>query len=97
VLMLTLNNGLEVVVLYFLEGIQPFTRRHLSPLAAAVPLSVVALGAKALVPGWAPLAVGVALGLTAYAATPRYFGFTPAERRLAGTLTERNRSVLPRS
>ncbi|WP_458205439.1 lipopolysaccharide biosynthesis protein [Haladaptatus sp. NG-SE-30] len=29
-LMLTVNNGLEVAVLYYLEGLQPFTRNHSS-------------------------------------------------------------------
>jgi O-antigen/teichoic acid export membrane protein len=50
VLMLTVNNGLEVAVLYYLEGLQPFTRLHAKPLVAAVPLAAVALVAKLAVP-----------------------------------------------
>ncbi|MFB6150607.1 MAG: lipopolysaccharide biosynthesis protein [Haloarculaceae archaeon] len=96
VLMLALNNGVEVAVLYRLEGLQPFTRLHARPLAAAVPLAAVALAAKWTVPGPLAPAAGVALGLVAYAATLRWFGFTPVERRLAGTLADRYRAVLGR-
>ncbi|WP_323676503.1 lipopolysaccharide biosynthesis protein [Halorubellus sp. PRR65] len=94
VLMLTLNNTLEVVVLYRLEGLQPLTRRHGYTLVAAVPLAVAALGARALLPGALGLAVGVLLGLGAYAATLRRLGFTPVERRLVGTLADRYREAL---
>lgn len=88
-LMLTVNNGLEVVVLYYLEGLQPFTRLHARPLVAAVPLAGVTLLAKhALTGGVAPL-IGTAFGLLAYAATLRTLGFTRVERRLGATLVGR--------
>jgi O-antigen/teichoic acid export membrane protein len=98
VLMLTVNNGLEVAVLYYLEGLQPFTRRHAYPLLAAVPLAAVALAVRALaaggaVPGVVTPAVGTALGLAAYAGTLRRLGFTPVERRLGATLADRYRTV----
>lgn len=94
-LMLTVNNGLEVAVLYYLEGLQPFTRRHAHPLLAGVPLAGVALAARAsLASPLAPL-VGTLLGLCAYAAVLAAFGFSPAERRLAETLASRYRSLLP--
>ncbi len=95
VLMLTVNNGLEVVVLYHLEGLQPFTRRHLAPVAAAVPLAAVALAVRALGVPLAPL-VGTAAGLVAYGLALRAIGFTDVERRLAGTLVGRYRSALAR-
>ena len=93
VLMLTLNNGLEVVVLYRLEGLQPFTRLHARPLVAAVPLAALALAAKWTVPVAAPV-VGTAVGLAAYAAVLRSFGLTTAERRLGATLRDRYRTAL---
>ena len=94
-LMLTLNNGLEVVVLYRFEGLQPFTRRHLKPLGAGVVLAVVVLLAKATLPaGLAPV-FGTVAGLVAYASVLRWLGFTPTERRLAATLADRYREVLP--
>jgi O-antigen/teichoic acid export membrane protein len=64
VLMLTVNNALEVAVLYYLEGLQPFTRLHAKPLLAAVPLAAVTLAAKLAVPGPAGPFVGTATGLS---------------------------------
>jgi len=93
VLMLTVNNGLEVSVLYYFEGLQPFTRRHANPLVAAVPLGAVALAAKAFVPGPVAPLLGASLGLVAYALTLRALGVTPVERRLGETLVSRYRAV----
>ncbi|MBO4247838.1 lipopolysaccharide biosynthesis protein [Halomicrobium sp. IBSBa] len=95
-LMLTLNNGFEVAVLYRLEGLQPFTRLHLQPIAAGAVLAAVTLGAKATLPSTTALVVGTAAGLVAYAAVLRWLGFTPTERRLAETLLDRYRTRLSR-
>jgi O-antigen/teichoic acid export membrane protein len=94
-LMLTLNNGLEVAVLYHLEGLQPFTRLHAKPLVAAVPMAAVALAARATLPGATAAVVGSVVGLLAYALTLRALGFTRVERRLATTLLARYRASLP--
>ena len=95
-LMLTINNGLEVAALYYLEGLQPLTRLHARPILAAVPMAGVALGVKvALARPVAPV-VGTVLGLAVYALVLRRFGFTPVERRLAGTLADRYRAVAGR-
>ena len=94
-LMLTLNNGVEVLVLYYLEGLQPFTKRHSFPLLAAVPFGAVALVARALAPGAVGAVVGTLLGLAAFGATLRTLGFTPVERRLASTLAERYGAMVP--
>ena len=96
VLMLTLNNGLEVAVLYHFERLQPFTARHARPLVAGVPLGVVAWSAKAGLSGPLAPAVGAVGGLAVYVATLWLLGFTPTERRLAGTLRDRYREVLDR-
>lgn len=93
-LMLTLNNGLEVAVLYYLEGLQPFTRRHAKPLAAAVPLAAVAFAVRGLVSGWVAFVAGSVLGLVAYALALRTLGFTHVERRLGATMVERYRNAL---
>lgn len=93
-LMLALNNGLEVAVLYRVEGLQPFTRAHLRPVAAAVPLAAVALAARELAVPRAAV-VGTVLGLLAYAAVLRWFGVDPVERRLVGSLVDRYRTALP--
>jgi O-antigen/teichoic acid export membrane protein len=93
-LMLTVNNGLEVAVLYYLEGLQPFTRRHARPLIAAVPLAGIGVAVREV--GSAPLApiVGTLAGLVAYTLVIRALGFTPVERRLGATLRERYRDAL---
>ncbi len=95
VLMLTVNNGVEVLVLYRLEGLQPFTKRHLEPLAAAVPMAGVAMGARGALPGVSGVVSGAALGVVVYAIVLRYFGFTRPERRLAEALVERYRAAIP--
>jgi O-antigen/teichoic acid export membrane protein len=94
VLMLWLNNGIEVAVLYYLEGLQPFTRRHGYALVAAVPFTAIALVVRAMRPGPVGAVVGTGLGLGAYAATLGLLGFTPVERRLVGTLGARYRTVV---
>ncbi len=94
-LMLTLNNGIEVLVLYYLEGLQPFTKRHSFPLIAAVPFAGIAFAARMAVPGIVGAVVGTVVGLTAFAATLKLLGFTPVERRLASTLVDRYGELLP--
>lgn len=96
VLMLTLNNGLEVAVLYRLEGLQPFTRRHAYPLLAAIPLAAIAFALRAVAPSATGALVGTLLGLAAYATVLWRLGFTRAERQLAATLADRYRGLVPR-
>ncbi|WP_435320678.1 lipopolysaccharide biosynthesis protein [Haloarchaeobius sp. TZWSO28] len=90
-LMLTINNGLEVAVLYRLEGLQPFTTLHAKPLVAAVPFVAVAVVAGATLPGWTGPVLGTVLGLAVYGLVLGRLGFTAVERRLAETLAERYR------
>lgn len=94
-LMLTLNNGIEVAVLYHLEGLQPFTKRHSYPLVAALPFGAIALVARTLAPGVVGALTGTVVGLAAFAATLKLLGFTPVERRLASTLVNRYGELLP--
>ncbi|WP_128475847.1 lipopolysaccharide biosynthesis protein [Halorussus pelagicus] len=93
-LMLTINNGLEVAVLYYLEGLQPFTRLHAKPLIAGLPLALLALLVRFALPDVVALVVGTALGLFAYATSLRLLGFTAVERRLGATLVKRYRDEL---
>jgi O-antigen/teichoic acid export membrane protein len=94
-LVLTVNNGLEVVVLYHLEGLQPFTRLHAKPLVAAVPFAAVALAAKATPPDVTAAVVGSVGGLAAFALAMHWLGFTDVERQLGATLLARYRSAVP--
>ena len=95
-LMLTLNNGSEVAVLYYLEGLQPFTRLHLKPIGAGAVLAAVTLATRATLPATTALVVGTVAGLVAYTLVLRRLGFTSTERRLAGTLVARYRAALAR-
>ncbi|KAB1197807.1 MULTISPECIES: lipopolysaccharide biosynthesis protein [Haloferax] len=95
-LMLTVNNALEVAVLYYLEGLQPLTWAHAKPLAAAIPLAVVALGVKSVLTGPLAVVVGTAFGLVAYALAIRAMGVAPVERRLLASLVGRYRAVVGR-
>ncbi|MFC7080056.1 hypothetical protein [Halorussus caseinilyticus] len=83
-----------MAVLYYLEGLQPFTRLHAKPLVAAIPLAAVALGVKAAVSGAAAPVVGSVAGLVAYAKSLQLLGFTQVERRLGATLVSRYREAL---
>ncbi|MFB6125925.1 MAG: lipopolysaccharide biosynthesis protein [Halolamina sp.] len=94
VLMFTLNNGVEVAVLYYLEGLQPFTRRHLRPVAAAVPSAVTALAARSLAGSTVGPVVGTVAGLIVYAVAVGRLGVTSVERRLVARLVERYRTAL---
>jgi len=95
-LMLGVNNGLEVAVLYRVEGLQPFTRAHAKPLLAAIPFAAVAVTTRGLLPRGPAAIVGTLLGLAAYATVLRVLGFSPVERRLLATLVERYRLGLSR-
>jgi O-antigen/teichoic acid export membrane protein len=88
-LMLTLNNTAEVVVLHHFAGLQPLTRQHAVPLVAAVPLAGVLLGVRALVPGVAGIVVGAVLGGAVYGAVVARIGVPAVERKLLGTLRAR--------
>lgn len=87
--MLLINNSLQVAVLYYLEGMQPFTRLHVKPLVAAVPLLLVTRGSRELLPGPTAVIVGSSLGITVYVGFLYIMGFTNIERRLLRTLLER--------
>jgi O-antigen/teichoic acid export membrane protein len=97
VLMLAINNGFEVAVLYYLEGLQPFTRLHAKPFAAGIPMALVAFVVRFALPDVVALVVGSALGLVAYATAFELLGFTPVERRLGATLVERYRDAFSRA
>lgn len=94
-LMLSLNNVLEVVVLWWLEDLQPLTVAHLKPVAAAVPLAAVTLVGHRFVPGLVGAVGATVVGLAVYAGVLLWLGFAPAERRLVGALADRYRSVTP--
>lgn len=95
-LMRLVNNGLEMVALYYLEGLQPFTRLHGKPLMAAVPMTVVILASPIVLPATVAPFVGTLVGLTVYAVFLRALGFTQIEHRLATSIINRCLADIPK-
>lgn len=92
-LMLVVNDGLQLAMLYHLERIQPFTRLHAKPLFAAVPLVVVTLAARTVFPETIAPLLGTLLGLATYAGVLYTLGFTQLEGRVAMSLVKRYRNT----
>lgn len=93
--MRVVNNALEMGALYYLEGLQPFTRLHVNRSVAVIPLGVVTFAARVtLPPGIAPI-IGTLFGLVAYAGTLRWLGFTPIESKLATSIIDRYMTTIP--
>jgi O-antigen/teichoic acid export membrane protein len=88
---LAVVNLLRLAELYYFEGLQPFTRRYLKPAAAALVMGAVMLAVDAVAPlsGGALVAVGVAVGLAAFAAVLWLLGFEDRDRVLVGSLADR--------
>lgn len=90
----TVNNSLEIVALYYLDGFHPFTYLHMKPLLAGVPFLVIALVGKHTL-SWtvAPL-VGSLVGFVVYGTILYKMGFTTVERRLVRSLLTRYRETV---
>lgn len=94
-LMNVMNNGFEIIVLYYLEGLHPFTSRHVYPLIAAVPFLLIALSMRRVLSAATAPLVGTLVGLATYGAALHMLGFTTAERRLARSLSARYWERIP--
>lgn len=87
----TMNNSLQLFVLYYLDGYHPFTRLHVKPLLAGGPYLLIALSGKLLLPGVIVPLAGTFVGMVAYGTTLYMLGFTKIERRLGMLLLARYR------
>lgn len=83
------NNGLEIAVLYYLDGYHPFTYRHAHPLVATIPFLLTALAVKSVLSGIQAPLVGTLLGLVAFGTALHLLGFTATERRVVRSLVRR--------
>ena len=90
------QNGIQVLLLRRFEGLWPFDRTFLTPLAAGVAALLVARAVRAVVPGLAAVVVGGALGVATYAAALRRLGVDPRDRLVASRLAGRYRAALAR-
>jgi O-antigen/teichoic acid export membrane protein len=88
---LAVVNVVRLAELYHFEGLQPFTRKYLKPLAAAVAMGA-AMHLVALVAplsGGALVVVGVAVGLAVFVGVLRGLGIEDRDRVLVGALARR--------
>jgi len=93
-LAIAVQNGIQVVLLRHFEGLWPFDRTFLPPLAAGG----VAVGAmyavRALFAGPTAVLAGVPVGLAAYASSLSVLGVDPRDRFVARRLARRYRVTL---
>jgi len=84
------------VLLRRFEGLWPFDRTFLAPLAAGVVAAAAMWGVRALVPGVGAVVVGVPVGLVAYAGLLRIVGVDPRDRIVVRELADGYRTTLGR-
>jgi O-antigen/teichoic acid export membrane protein len=80
---LVLINVLRVATLWYFEGLHPYDRAFLKPLAAAAVTAVVATALRPLLDGIALLVVGAVVTTAVFAATLVALGPEPEDRGLA--------------
>ncbi|WP_123624546.1 lipopolysaccharide biosynthesis protein [Halorubrum sp. CSM-61] len=93
-LAIAVQNGIQVVLLRRFEGLWPFDRTYLTPLAAGGVTLVAMRAIRAVVPGLAAVVVGAAGGLAVYAGALRVLGVDPRDRLVARELAARYRARL---
>jgi O-antigen/teichoic acid export membrane protein len=79
-LAIAVQNGLQVLLLRRFEGLWPFDRTFLKPLASGAVMGGVMLAVRTAVPGTAAVGIGTALGLAGYLATLALLGLDPRDR-----------------
>jgi O-antigen/teichoic acid export membrane protein len=95
-LAIAVQNGIQVVLLRRFEGLWPFDRSFLTPLAAGGVALVAMRAVRAVVPGGAAMIVGVGVGLAVYAAALSVLGVDPRDRLVARRLATRYRAAIAR-
>ena len=95
-LAIAVQNGIQVVLLRRFEGLWPFDRTFLTPIAAGGVALLAMRAVRAVVPGGFAVIGGVAVGLVTYAATLHRLGVDPRDRLVARHLANRYRGSLSR-
>ncbi|MFB6173361.1 MAG: oligosaccharide flippase family protein [Halobacteriales archaeon] len=83
---MALINLVRLSQLWYLEGLQPYDRKFLKPVAAGVAMAVTATALKLVLSGVALLVVGTLVGLAAFGGTLFLLGIERRDRRLVGVL-----------
>jgi O-antigen/teichoic acid export membrane protein len=94
---IAVQNGLQVLLLRHFEGLWPFCRSFLTPLAAGVVMTGVMLAVRLWLPGFLGVALGGVAGLAGYLLALRALGVDPRDRFVVSTLAGRYREDLARN
>jgi O-antigen/teichoic acid export membrane protein len=93
-LAIAVQNGVQVVLLRRFEGLWPFDRSFLTPLAAGGVALAAMYAVRTVLPGLSGVLAGSAVGLVAYVASLRLIGVDPRDRFVARRLAQRYRAAL---
>ncbi len=96
-LAIAVQNGIQVLLLRRFEGLFPFDRTFLRPLAAGVAMVGAMLAVRELLAGLVAVPVGAAVGLCAYLLALWLLGPDARDRLVARELAARYRRTLPRA
>ncbi|MFC7071472.1 polysaccharide biosynthesis C-terminal domain-containing protein [Halovenus rubra] len=88
----SVQNGLQVLLLRRFEGLWPFDRTFLTPLAAGVVMVIAMSGIRSVAGGLLSLGLGIAVGLPLYIASLKFIGVAPSDRFVAQELSTTVRS-----
>jgi len=91
---IVVQNGLQVLLLRRFEGLWPFDRTFLTPLAAGGVMVACMLAIRESLPGLVAVAVGTLVGVAAYLVTHRLLGIDPRDRLVVATLAAEYRETL---
>ncbi|SFR31018.1 Membrane protein involved in the export of O-antigen and teichoic acid [Halorubrum sodomense] len=93
-LAIAVQNGIQVLLLRRFEGLWPFDRSFLIPLAAGAVALGAMYGVRTLLTGPSAVLAGSAVGLAAYVGSLRLLGVDPRDRFVARRLARRYRAAL---
>ncbi len=91
---IAVQNGLQVLLLRYFEGLWPFDRTFLTPLFAGGSTIGVMLGIRTVVQGWTGVVLGSLTGLAVYLAILWGIGLAPRDRIVIAELTEQYKQLL---
>ncbi|MGQ3329632.1 MULTISPECIES: lipopolysaccharide biosynthesis protein [Halorubrum] len=93
-LAIAVQNGIQVVLLRRFEGLWPFDRTYLTPLAAGGVALLAMRAIREVVPGGTAVVVGSVAGVAVYVGALRALGVDPRDRLVARELAGRYRAAL---
>lgn len=94
-LAIAVQNLLQATLLARFEGLWPFDRSFLAPLGAAVGMTAVMVGVRAVLPGLLAVGVGTLGGVLAFAALLGALGWSPRDRFVVRALRDAYRGDTP--